>query len=309
MRNAYMSTLYELAKKNKQIMAIVADIGAIVFDKFKEDFPDQFVNVGVAEQNLIGVAAGLASCGKIPFTYTITPFITMRPYEQIKNDVCLQNTNVKIVGVGAGLCYSTLGPTHHAIEDIAIMRVLPNMTIVSPADPLEAKKTTIAAAQLKGPVYLRIGTRGEPAIYQEDYNFKLGKGVELKDGADIAIFSTGSITYDVLEAARELEREKLSVKVINIHTIKPLDVKMILETAKATGSILTVEEHNIDGGFGSGIAEVLLESKIRDIKFKRLGIKDCFCSFYGTHKDLKAHFGLSKEDIKRETRNLYKQKK
>ena len=194
MRIAYISALEELSRKNKNIMAIVADIGAIVYDKYREEFPGRFLNVGVAEQNMIGLAAGLASCGKIPFTYTITPFITMRTFEQIKNDVCLQDTNVKIVGVGAGLRYSTLGPTHHAIEDIALMRVLPNMTIVSPADPLETKLATFAIADFKGPTYFRIGTRGEPKIYAKDYDFKIGKGVQLKDGDDLTILSTGSIT-------------------------------------------------------------------------------------------------------------------
>src|SRR4030066_146982 len=176
MRDAYVATLYNLAQNNKQILALVADIGAIVFDKFRVDFPGRFINFGVAEANMIAAAAGMASCGKIPFTYTIIPFITMRAYEQIRNDVCLQKANVKIVGVGAGLVYSTQGPTHHAIEDIAIMKVLPNMTIISPADPLEAKKATFAAAQIEGPVYLRLGTSKEPPVYQHDYIFTFGRG-------------------------------------------------------------------------------------------------------------------------------------
>src|SRR4030042_3615679 len=182
MRNAYLEALYDLAKNNRQIMSLNADIGAIVFDRFRADFPDQFVNFGVAEPNMISAAAGMALCGKIPFTYTITPFITMRTYEQIRNDVCLQKANVKIVGVGAGFVYSTQGPTHHAIEAIAIMKVLPNMTIISPADPLETKKATFAAAQIEGPVYLRLGTSKEPAVYQHDYDFTVGRGVKLKDG-------------------------------------------------------------------------------------------------------------------------------
>lgn len=308
MRNAYLEALYDLAKNNRQIMSLNADIGTIVFDKFKADFPDQFINFGVAEPNMISAAAGMASCGKIPFTYTIIPFITMRTYEQIRNDVCLQKMNVKIVGVGAGLVYSTLGPTHHAIEDIAIMKVLPNMTIISPADPLEAKKATFAAAQIEGPVYLRLGTSKEPAVYQHDYDFTIGRGVQLKDGKDATIIATGSIVHDALQAVEELEKEKISVRLVNIHTIKPIDKEIILHAARETKAILTLEEHHVEGGFGSSVAEVILEGNCPPVKFKRLGINDCFCSFYGTHQELKSHYGIAKEDIIREVINLYRQK-
>jgi transketolase len=308
MRNAYISALYDIAKENKQIMSLNADIGAIVFDKFREDFPGRFVNVGVAEQNMIGVAAGLASCGKIPFAYTITPFITSRTYEQIKVDVCLQNSNVKIVGVGGGLVYSTLGPTHHAIEDIAIMKTLPNMRIISPCDPIESKMATFAIAEIKGPVYFRIGTAGEPKIYDEDYEFTMGNGVEMKPGEDVTLIATGSIVYDALMAANELELKGISTRVINIHTIKPLDKKIILKAARETGAIITIEEHNLEGGLGSSIASVILEESESHIKFKRIGLKDAFCSYYGTHQELKSHCGIAKEDIVREVIDLSKLK-
>ncbi len=308
MRDAYLSALYDLAKNNKQIMALVADIGAIVYDKYRQDFPEQFINFGVAEANMISAAAGLASCGKIPFAYTITPFITMRTYEQIRNDVCLQKMNVKIVGVGAGFVYSTLGRTHHSIEDIALMKVLPNMTIISPADPLEARKATIAAAQIEGPVYLRLGTSKEPDVYQQDYDFTVGRGVRLKDGKDATIIATGSIVHDALQAANELEKENISVRLINIHTIKPIDKEIILQAARETRAILTVEEHNIEGGFGSSVADVILEENDVPIKFKRLGLNDTFCSYYGTHQELKSHYGLAKEDIIKEVKYLLNKK-
>ncbi len=306
MRDAYLSALYDLAAKNKCVMALVGDIGAIVFDRYREAYPAQFINCGVAEANMITVAAGLATCGKIPFTYTITPFITMRTYEQIKNDVCLQNANVKIVGVGAGIVYSTLGPTHHAIEDIAILKVLPNLTILSPADPLEAKKATYAAAAMKNPVYLRLGTNKEPPVYQQDYDFTPGKGVTLKDGNDITIIASGSIVYDTLQAAHNLEKENISTRLINIHTIKPIDKDIIITAASETGAILTVEEHHIEGGLGSSVAGVILEGVDLPIKFKRLGLEDLFCSQYGTHQELKSHYGLAIEDIMREVRTLCK---
>lgn len=308
MRNAYLEALYDLAKNNRQIMSLNADIGAIVFDQFRADFPDQFVNFGVAEPNMITAAAGMAASGKIPFCYTITPFITMRTYEQIRDDVCLHNLNVKIVGVGAGLVYSTLGPTHHALEDIAIMKVLPNMQIVSPGDPTESKKATYAIAEINGPVYFRIGTRGEPKIYDDDYEFEFGKGVVLKEGDDFTIITTGSIINDVLMAAQELERENISTRVINIHTIKPIDKDIILNAAKETGAIITVEEHYLEGGIGSSIGNIILENTNSPIKFKRLGIDDCFCSSYGAHKDLKSQYGIAKENIFKEVINLHKQK-
>ena len=308
MRDAYLATLYDLAQKNEQVMALVADIGAVVFDKFRADFPDRFINFGVAESNIIAAAAGMASCGKIPFTYTIIPFLTMRTYEQIRDDVCLQKANVKIVGVGAGLVYSTLGPTHHAIEDIAIMKALPNMTIISPADPLEARKATIKAAEIEGPVYLRLGTSREPAVYRHDYDFTVGCGVKLKEGEDVTIIATGSIVHDALQAANELKKENISVRLINIHTIKPIDKEVILQAASETRAILTVEEHNIEGGFGSSVASVILEANDTPIKFKRLGVKDVFCSYYGSHQELKSHYGIAKEDIITEVKNLYEQK-
>ena len=304
MRNAYLSALYDLARNNKQIMALVADIGAIVFDKYREDFPSQFINFGVAEANMISAAAGLASCGKIPFAYTIAPFITMRTYEQIRNDVCLQKMNVKIVAVGVGFVYSTLGPTHHATEDIALMKVLPDMTVISPADPLEARKATIAAAQIEGPVYLRLGTSKEPDVYQQDYDFTVGRGVKLNDGDDATIIATGSIVHDALQAVMELEEENISVRLINIHTIKPIDKEIILQAARETRAVLTVEEHNIEGGFGSSVADVILEGNGAPIKFKRLGVNDTFCSYYGTHQELKSHYGLAREDIIREVKCL-----
>ena len=173
MRNAYISALYELADTNKQIYALVSDNGAIVYDKYRESFPERFINFGIAEANMISIAAGLAACGKIPFTYTISTFLTMRAFEQIRNDVCMQKMNVKIVGIGAGFVYSNLGPTHHSVEDIALMRVLPNMVIFSPADQLESRKMTFASAKIEGPVYLRLATGGTPDVYKDDYDFEV----------------------------------------------------------------------------------------------------------------------------------------
>ncbi len=304
MRNSFLTSLYDLAKADKRVLALVADNGAIVFDKFRADLPNQFLNCGIAEATMATVAAGLASCGKIPFTYTITTFLLMRAFEQVRNDICMQNMNVKLVGIGGGLAYSTLGSTHHAIEDIALMKVLANMTILSPCDPMEAGKATLAAAKIKGPVYIRLGTNKEPAIYKNDYSFEVGQAVMLKDGEDLTIIGTGSILNNALDAAQILDREGISTRVVNIHTIKPLDKEMILRCAQETKSVLTLEEHNINGGLGDSVASVILEGGHFPVKFHRMGIQDCFCRSYGPHKYLREKYGLGILDIVREAKLL-----
>ncbi len=296
--------MHDLARENKQILVLVADNGAIVYDEYRREFPDRFLNCGISEANMVSIAAGLASCGKIPFAYTIACFITMRAFEQIRDDVCLQKMNVKLVGIGAGFVYSNLGPTHQATEDIALMRALPNMTIFSPADPLEARKATIAAAQINGPVYLRLATAGTPRIYERDYEFKVGRGVVLREGSGLAIIATGAILHEVLQAADELKSLGISVRVINIHTLKPIDKEIVLRAAYDTKAILTVEEHTVLGGLGSAVAEVVLENNKVPIKFKRLGLDDAFPVGYGTYQDLKEINRLSKVDIIRAAKSL-----
>ncbi len=297
MRNAYIKAIYDMAKEDKNILALVADNGAIVFDEFRKDFPEQFINFGISEANMVSAAAGLANCGKIPFAYTIAGFITMRAFEQVRNDVCLQKQNVKLVGVGAGMRYSTLGPTHHATEDIAIMRVLPSMNIIVPASPKEAYAATRYAAEIDAPVYLRLEATKEPEIYGDDYVFQLGKGVLLAAGRDITLFAMGSIVHDVLQVAGKLLENGISARVINMTTIKPIDKEIIEKAALETGRILTVEEHSVIGGLGSAAAEVLLEKRCADINFKSIGVQDCFCKGYGSHAYLKAKNGLAIEQI------------
>lgn len=309
MRNAYISALYDLAKTNKQILALVADNGAIVYDRFRRDFPERFINFGLSEANMVSVAAGLASCGKIPFAYTIANFITMRPFEQVRNDVCLQQMNVKLVGIGAGFVYSNLGPTHHSVEDIALMRSLPHMTIFSPADPQEARKVTYAAAEHTGPVYIRLSTAGSPSIYTNDYDFKIGRAVILREGNDISIIATGGIIYEVLKAVDKLNDLGISVRVINMHTIKPIDKEIILQAALQTRAILTVEEHTIYGGLGSAVSEVVLEEAKIPVSFKRLGLNGVFPAQYGSYDEMKEINGLSKDDIAREAMILFKSKR
>ena len=295
MRNAYLYQLYELAGKDKNVLALISDNGAIVYDKFRRDFPNQYMNFGIAEANMIAAASGMASRGKIPFAYTIGAFLAYRALEFIRNDVCYQNQNVKIVGIGSGCVYAGLGPTHHATEDISILRAMPNLTIFSPASPMEAKKVTKAAYEMKGPVYIRLGRNGEPEIYDGEYDFVLGKGVLLRDGKDITLIGTGTMVYDLLQVAYELGKQKISARVINIHTLKPFDEEIIEKAAEETGAILAVEDHSIYGGLGSMVAEVIAE-RCLDVNFARMGLKG-FAKGYGSYDEVKERNGIGEQNI------------
>lgn len=295
MRTAYLDTLYELAQNDKRVYALISDNGAIVYDKYRRDLPEQYLNLGISEANMIGMAAGMASCGKIPFAYTIGAFLAYRAYEFIRNDVCLQNQNVKIVGTGAGEVYSALGPTHHSTEDLGGLRALPNLTIICPASPLEVRKATRAAYEYEGPVYLRLGTNKEPEIYGGDYEFQIGRAVTLKEGTDIALIGIGSILKDILDVAERLETEGIHARVIDMHTIKPIDEETVIKAVEETGKIITVEDHNIIGGLGSAVAEVIAGYG-KGVVFRRLGLKD-FSTGYGTYREVKKYNGLGTEAI------------
>lgn len=297
MRTAYLDTLYNLAAKDKNVFALISDNGAIVYDRFRADLGKQYFNLGISEANMLGVAAGMANCGKVPFAYTIGAFLAYRAFEFIRNDICLQNQNVKVVGTGAGMVYSALGPTHHATEDIGCLRSLPNLTIFSPASPMEVKKAVIEAYKIKGPVYIRLGTNKEEELYEnENYAFVTGKGIELCPGNDITIVGTGNILIDVMKAKKLLEQEKVGVRVINIHTIKPFDTDIIIKAARETKGIVTVEDHNIIGGLGSAVAEAIAESGI-GIKFKRIGLDNSFSKGYGTYAQVKDLNGIGIQNI------------
>ncbi len=290
MRNAYLETLYELASNDKNVYAVISDNGAIVYDKYRQNLPDQFINAGISEANMVAMAAGMAERGKIPFAYTIGAFIAYRAFEFILNDVCMMNKNVKLVGIGEGCSYSLLGSSHHTIFDMAVLRPLPNLTILSPASPLEVKKCVNAAYDIKGPVYIRLGTNREPEIYDNDYKFEVGKGVQLRAGKDITVISTGSIVYDALKAADIATAKGISVRFINMHTIKPLDEDIVKKAIEETSNIVVVEEHSITGGLGSAVAEIIAESR-KAINFKRIGLND-FVNGYGKHSELKEANGL-----------------
>ena len=296
MRTAFIKTLESLAEINKDIFLIVGDLGFGVTTNFAEKYPEQYLNSGIAEQNMTGMAAGLAMSGKIVLTYSIANFPTIRPLEQIRNDVCYHNANVKIVAVGGGFCYGALGPTHFATEDLAVMRALPNITVLAPGDPWETSAATKAMIKHKGPVYLRLGRAGEPFVHNGEVNFKIGKAIKIKEGHDVTIFAIGGMVYNSLKAAEILESKGISVRLISMVTLKPLDEDCILESAKNSKVIITVEEHSIIGGLGSAVAEVLCESGI-NISFKRLGVPSEFPERVGDQDWFHSKYKLTKEGI------------
>lgn len=302
MRNTLAQTIYETAKEDERIIVLVGDVGVCVFEKFKKDFPERFYNMGLSEANMITVACGLADQGFIPFVYGITPHITMRAYEQIRNDVCYNNCNVKIVGMGAGLHYSNQGFTHQGIEDIAILNPLPNITIFSPCSPFEMKQVVNSSIKVNNPVYIRMGrNNGEPfeKYYGKDCHFEIGKGVLIENGKDASIIATGGCVQDALDASEELKKDGIFTKVINISTIKPFDEELDFDTKIC----VTVEEHNIIGGLGSCVAERYCGK----MNFRKLGIER-YKTFCGTYQDLKKLYGIDKDSIIRTIKEMYYEK-
>lgn len=296
MRNAFVDSVYELAAVDPRVNLIVGDLGFSVVERFAGDYPKQFLNAGVAEQNMAGVAAGMALSGRIVFIYSIANFPTMRCLEQIRNDICYHKVNVKIVSVGAGVAYGGLGMSHHATEDISVMRALPEMRVVVPADPIETKFATRAIAELDGPVYLRLGKAGETVIHNGDIKFEIGRAITVKNGADVAIIGSGSVLKECVEAAAELEQRKISARVISMHTIKPLDAETVRAAAKETKLVVSVEEHNTIGGLGGAISEVLSGMGCHAPLIK-IGIPDTFCRIAGSRDYLRAQFGVNSNQI------------
>ncbi len=297
MRTAFIRTLTELAAKDPRVCLFVGDLGYSVIEEFAERFPDQFLNAGVAEQNMIGLAAGMSMTGKIVFTYSIGNFGTLRCLEQIRNDVCYHRANVKVVAVGGGLAYGNLGVTHHASEDVAILRSLPNMVVVAPGDPIEAGLATRALVAYDGPAYLRLGKAGEPLVHQDPPRFELGKAITLRDGSDLTLIASGSMLPTANAVAGTLAEKGLSVRLLSMHTIKPLDREAVTAAATETKWIFTMEEHSVEGGLGGAVAEVLAELEPPHAPLKRIGLRPEFNKVVGDQKYLKAMHGLDEEGV------------
>jgi transketolase len=297
MRNAFAAELFGLAEKDEEIVLLTADIGNRLFDAFKKDFPGRFYNCGVAEANMISVAAGLALSGMKPVTYTITPFITVRCLEQIKIDVCYHNLPVVIVGTGSGLSYGELGPTHHSCDDITLLRVMPNMAIVCPGDPIEARQALSAALSHHGPVYIRLGKKGEHNIHVNPPQFKLGKAIVIRPGTEVCLLSTGNMLASAVEVADKLSDKRISTQVVSFHTIKPLDEEMLLGAFSHFKLVITLEEQSLVGGFGSAVAEWLVDRKWPVTNLLRLGSPDVFLDEAGGQRYLRQQIGLDSEAI------------
>ena len=307
-RDVYGDTLAQLGRENKDIVALDADVGSssksIVFGK---EFPGRYFNVGIAEANMVAMAAGFATAGKIPFANTFAAFMVLRAGDPVRSLVAYTNLNVKLGGTYAGLSDSYDGASHHAIADIAFMRSMPNMTVISISDPVEAELATRAAASFIGPVYLRLSRAEAPVIFdKKTYDYKIGKGVTLVDGSDLTIVATGYMLVKALEAAELLVKKGISARVVNIHTIKPIDRELLVECARQTGAIVTVEEHNVFGGLGSAVAEVLATNL--PVPIEIVGIEDTFAES-GDYEKLLGKYGLQAANIVERAEKVLKRKK
>jgi transketolase len=272
LRPAFVSAVCELAAEDERIWLLCGDLGYGALEPFRDAYPGRYVNAGVAEQDMTGLAAGLALSGKVPFTYSIANFPTLRALEQIRNDVCYHNCNVKIVSVGAGFSYGAQGYTHHGVEDIAIMRALPEMVVVSPGDPIEARLATRAVAAREGPCYLRLGKSGEASVHASDPDFAIGRAIRLAEGGDVTLIATGAVLKDTVDAAEKLRAEGIHARLLSMHTVSPLDEAAVRAAATETGAIVTVEEHSVVGGLGSAVADVLAAMGGPHATLRKIGV-------------------------------------
>lgn len=296
MRDSFVKTLMDIAEKDKNVVLITGDLGFGVLKPFWEKFPDQFINAGIAEQDMTGFAAGMALCGKTVFTYSIGNFPTLRCIEQIRNDCAYHNANVKIVCVGGGFTYGPLGMSHHATEDIAVMRAMPDVTVFAPGDAAEATACTKAMYETPGTCYLRLGRGGEPKIHENAVDFTVGKAIEIRQGKRVALFSTGAVYEEVAGAAKMLENAGITPAVYTFPSVKPIDKALIKKCAAEFELITTVEEHNIVGGFGSAVAEVMATVPCK-ARLALIGLEDKYSSTVGSQKYLREIYGMSAEKI------------
>ena len=294
-REAYGKALVKLGKINDDVVVLDADLSkSTKTNDFCKAYPNRFFNMGIAEQNLVGAACGFAAAGKIPFASTFAMFATGRAFEVIRNSACYPKLNVKICATHAGITVGEDGGSHQSVEDISLMRSIPNMTVLVPADGVEAEKMIFAAAEFNGPMYVRLGRSAVPTLFNEDYNFEIGKGVVLKEGNDATIIACGMMVNEAILAADMLKEENINVRVINMSTIKPIDTELIIKAAKETKAIVTAEEHSIIGGLGSAVSEVVSENCPTIVK--KVGINDCFGES-GTPAELLEKYRLTAKHI------------
>ena len=301
-RQSYGEALESLGEKNGDIVVLDADLSsATKTNIFAKKFPERFINVGIAEQNMMGIAAGLTSFNKIPYVSTFAAFAAGRGYDQIRNSIAYPNLNVKICATHAGVTVGEDGATHQMLEDLSLMRSIPNMIVISPSDDTQTKWVIEEVSKIKGPVYVRLSRLATPVIYDENQKFEIGKSVQIGEGTDASVICTGVTVSEALKAKKALEEKGINIRVIDMHTIKPIDREMIIKCAKETKKIITVEDHNIIGGLGSSVCEVLLEEY--PVKVTRLGVKDTFGKS-GKAEELIKYFGIDEESITKRVYNL-----
>jgi transketolase len=305
MRKTALDQVYELAKTDPRIFFVGSDLGYQTLKQFKNEMPDRFFMEGVSEANLIGISAGLALEGKIVYANTIATFLSRRCFEQIVLDMALHHVNVRLIANGGGLVYAPLGPTHLAIDDLAILRAVPHMTIVAPCDAEEMKRLIPLTVDHQGPMYIRLAKGGDPIVSTDRVPFKIGKAMPIREGRDALIVTTGVTLGPALKAAEILVKEGIEAAVLHMPTVKPLDRETLLDYVRQTSVIVTIEEHSIIGGLGSAVAEVILEANFDAVKnFKRIGIPDVFSSSYGSQDDLMRKYGITTENLCMVIRNL-----
>ncbi|NMA44009.1 MAG: transketolase [Oligosphaeraceae bacterium] len=308
MRKAFNQELLKIAEKDPRVFMILADIGYGEIEPFANAFPDRFINCGVAEQNMTGVACGVAMEGNIAVTYSIANFPTLRCLEQIRNDVCYHDANVKIVIIGGGVSYGELGISHHSTEDIAIMRALPNMVVLVPSDIVEARAATHAMMAYDGPVYYRCGYKGEPDLHDGKNipDFRIGGSSLLREGKDATMFFAGPIGINAVKAVDALAVEGIQCRLVSLYSIKPIDKEAIMRAARETGGIVVLEEHNLYGGVGSAVAEVLMDEGCGNVPFKRLALPDVNVTKVGSQAWLRDQYGLGVADVANAVKDMVK---
>ena len=294
-RQSYGETLVELGKENENIVVLDADLaGATKTDLFAKAYPDRFFDLGIAEANMLGTAAGFATCGKIPYASTFAVFAAGRGYDQIRNSICYPNLNVKICATHCGITVGEDGATHQMLEDISLMRTLPNMTVISPSDDTQTRWIIKEISKINGPVYVRLARLATPIIYETNQKFEIGKAIQIGEGTDGTVFATGVTVSEAIKAQEELEKQGIHIRVVDIHTIKPIDKDMIIKCAKETAKLVSVEDHSIIGGLGTAISEVLTENY--PVKLERIGMKDTFGKS-GKAEELMEYFGITAKSI------------
>ena len=305
MRDSFLKALTTMAKQDRDVVLLTADLGFGVFEDFEECFPGQYFNVGVAEQNMTGVATGLALEGKKVFTYSIGNFPTLRCLEQIRNDACYHDVNVTVVASGGGFSYGSLGMSHHCTEDIAILRALPNVSVLVPGTSWEAGEATVALAARKGVGYLRLDkTQADDNNGAIGGEFKIGLSRCLREGNDITLIASGGILDELVKAAEHVAKDGINCRILSLHTIKPIDIKAIQKAVEETGGVITVEEHNIVGGLGSAVAEVCMDLGVMPKKFRRIGLNDVYSSVVGSQEYLRKHYKMDSTAVIQAIRDL-----